>query len=66
MRGYRYTYKASKRTQDWLVAQYALLDQERAQLLQAAVMFYVFAGWETYYPYPDMPQWLKPRWWYEP
>lgn len=28
-----------------------------------AMAFYVDAGWERYWPYEDMPEWLKPMWW---
>lgn len=58
-------YTTSERTKAWLVDEmYPSLHPDDAALLQAAVMFYVLAGWEDVYPYPDMPEWLKPRWWH--
>lgn len=57
--------RASTRTNEWLTDHiFPALSDEECELIRAAVMFYVLAGWERYYPYPDMPQWLKPRWWH--
>jgi hypothetical protein len=58
--------KSSQRTNEWLLEQDGWLTDDESELLRAAVMFYVLAGWERYYPYPDMPQWLRPTWWYSP
>ena len=57
--------KASQRTNKWLLDDvYPNLTDDECEQIRAAVMFYVLAGWERHYPYPDMPLWLRDRWWH--
>jgi hypothetical protein len=50
-------------TADFLAVVDAMEDEDYSALVRAAVMFYVLDGWEVYWAFPLMPEWLKRRYW---
>lgn len=49
------TYTASEKTRNYVI------DTDPSDIERAAIMFYILEGWETGWPYPDRPIWLKDK-----